>query len=161
MVSNDANSKSGGVVAELAVRAELERRFTRNGRRRVSRSVIAAVAVIVPLIAGFETYLQVQFGTLAWWSAPPHISYCGWIYTPVFGRDTRPDALGLSARPGTDSVASRASLGKLVEVMSLPPLARPVFAAPDAFPDGIGKCADPIFYQAGSGELVEYGAPTA
>jgi hypothetical protein len=94
-------------------------------------------------------------------ATPPHISYCGWAYTQVSGRDPRPDALGSSVRVGSNSVARWASLGQLVEVMSVPPLARPVFAPPEAFPGGIDKCADPIFYQRASGELVEYAAPTA
>jgi hypothetical protein len=158
---NRAESNPGSIAAPFFVRDQLESRFERHGRRRLRHWIIVSFVALVLLVVGFEAYVQVQFGTVAWWSTPPHISYCGWTYTQVSGRDPRPDALGSSVRVGSASVASRASLGRLVEVMSVPPLARPVFAAPDAFPGGIGKCADPIFYQGGSGELTEYAARTA
>jgi hypothetical protein len=140
---------------------ELERRFQRENRLRFVRWCVGILVSIVLVVAGFQIYFQVQYGTLAWWSAPTRIPYCGWTYFPVSGQDVRSDALSLRAREGDDSVANRAALGKMVEVTSVPPFFRPVFSAPEAFPDSAGKCADPIFYESGSGQLIEYGSLTS
>jgi len=116
---------------------------------------------VILFVAGFQIFFQVEFGTMAWWSTPQRIAYCGTSYIPVTGYDPRLDALGVPAREGSGSVANPASLGKLVEVTSVPPLFRPVFSAPDAFPtNSVGDtqhyCADPLFYKSGSGNLIEY-----
>jgi hypothetical protein len=110
--------------------------------------------------AGFQAYFQLQYGTLAWWSTPRRISYCGMTYIPVTGHDPRVGLLGAPVRTGAGSVANRAALGELVEATSVPPFFRPVFSAPDAFPEAVGdrtqECPDPLFYRSGSGQLIEY-----
>jgi hypothetical protein len=121
---------------------------------------IGLLVVVVAVVAGFQAYFQVEYGTLAWWSAPHRISYCGMTYIPVTGHDPRVGVLGAPVRTGNGSVANRAALGELVEATSVPPLFRPVFSAPDAFPHAVGdtsqECPDPLFYQSGSGQLIEY-----
>jgi hypothetical protein len=161
VASQDDGLSEGQAIPPLSVKDVLDRRFQQGRRRSIQRWAVSLLVVIVLALGVFQAYFQVEFGTFEWWSAPPHIPYCGWNYVPVTGLDSRADALGVPARLESSPTANRASLGKLVEIMSIPPLSRPVFAAPEAFPGGLGKCADPIFYQTGTGALVEYGAPTS
>jgi hypothetical protein len=57
-------------------------------------------------------------------------------------------------------------MGPLVEVTSIAPLFRAVYATPESEPlrgDENGtasSCSDPLYYQTGSGKLIEYAAPT-
>jgi hypothetical protein len=82
--------------------------------------------------------------TLAWWSLPSRLAYCGLSYERVPAKD-------LSLPPRRTG---------LVKVTSIPPLFRPVLSLHGDL-HAMGKCADPLFYRSGSGELIEYAYPTA
>lgn len=130
-----------------SVRDELERRFQRDGRIRLRRFCVTLLLVVVILCATFDAYFRLQYGTFAWWNAPPRIPYCGLSY--------------VRAPQGT---VSRSSPGKLDQVTSVPPLFRAVYASPVADHDGIGSsqsCSVILYFQTGSGTLIEYAYPTA
>jgi hypothetical protein len=127
----------------LSVRAELERQFKRTGRNRLRRWCIGLLVSLILVVAGFQVYYQLQYGTLAWWSPPARLAYCGLTYERV---------------PADDAVIP-AKWENLVEVASIPPLSRPVLSAQDDLRT-LGSCADPIYYRSGSGELTEYAYPT-
>jgi hypothetical protein len=99
---------------------------------------------IVLFIAGFQVYFQLQYGTLAWWSPPARLAYCGLTYERVPAKD----------------VNIPASWEGSVEVTSIPPLFRPVLSVQGDL-HSMGSCANPVFYKSGSGELIEYAYPTA
>ena len=142
-------------LAAFSVRDELDKRFERRGRLRAARWAISLLVVIILLAAGFWVWFGVQYGSLAWWSAPHHITYCGWTYVP--------------APAGTQASVHRDDLGPLEEVTSVPPFFRPVFIAPELTPNATGtgggqSCSasiigEDLYFQSGSGRLIEYPWP--
>ena len=131
-------------MMSVSVRDQLDRRFTRMGRLRLRRWGIAVVLSLLPVIGAFELYFQFQYGTLAWWSPPNRLAYCGLSYERVPAKDA-----SLPPR-WTD----------LVKVTSIPPLFGQVLSLHSDL-HAMGRCADPLFYRSGSGELIEYAYPTA
>jgi hypothetical protein len=140
-------------VSTLSVRDELGRSYQRSVRRRIAHWTLAVLVLLLLLTTGLWIWFRGQYGTFAWWSAPPRIPYCGLNFVPA------PD--------GYQSFVNRSSLGRLDEVAAVPPLFRAVFQAPEAFPiqgNGLGSsqsCSDTLFFQTGSGKLIEYIYPTA
>jgi hypothetical protein len=137
----------------LDVRHALERRFAREGRYRARRWSVTVVVILVLAGSGFWSWFFVQYRTMAWWGAPAQIPYCGWNYIPV---------------PAADQDVGRlSSMGPLVEVTSVPPLFRAVYGTAESMRLGMNdngtttsSCADPLYFQTGSGKLIEYAAPT-
>jgi hypothetical protein len=126
------------------VRDELDDRFQRTGRSRFRRRWVGLLVIFVVVAAGFQVYFQVQYGTLAWWSPPARLPYCGLTYQRVPAED----------------VVIPARWENLVEVSSVPPLFRQVLSAQGDL-RALGRCANPIYFRSGSGELIEYAYPTA
>jgi len=144
-----------GVVPErsLSLRHELEHSFRRETRRRVVHWAVAVPVLLMLLTAGFSVWFRGQYGTFAWWSAPPRIPYCGLNFVP--------------APAGYQSFVNRSSLGRLDEVTSVPPLFRAVFIAPESSvsvgggQSCSGAAGDSLYFQSGSGKLIEYVYPTS
>jgi hypothetical protein len=141
-------------VSLLSVRNELEPAYQRGIGRRVVHRVVVVLLLSLLLTTGFSVWFRSQYGTFAWWSAPPRIPYCGLNFEP--------------APAGYQSFVKRSSLGRLDEVTSVPPLFRPVFAAPESIDVGLEhgqSCShaagESLYFQSGSGNLIEYVYPTA
>jgi hypothetical protein len=128
---------------QLSVRDELEVRFQRAGRLRFRSWCIVLLVSLLVVIAGFQVYFRLQYGTLAWWSPPARLAYCGLTYERVPPKD----------------VALPAESESLVEVSSVPPLFRPVLSVQGDL-RAFGRCANPVYYRSGSGKLIEYAYPT-
>jgi hypothetical protein len=71
VISLDGDRETEGPTG---LRGELDRRFQRDGRLRLRRFSVGLLVGSIVLVAGFQVYVQVEYGTLAWWSAPPRIS---------------------------------------------------------------------------------------
>ena len=114
---------------------------------------VAVLVLLLLLTTGFWIWYRSQYGTFAWWSAPQRIPYCGLNFAP--------------APAGNQSFVNRSSLGRLDEVTSVPPFSRAVFTAPQSSDVGSAagqSCSQAssqmLYFQSGSGSLIEYVYPS-
>jgi hypothetical protein len=114
------------------------------GFRRVA---IAVVAALVLTFAATSVASRVAYGTLAWWSDPHRISWCGRQYLPAAG-----PALTRTAVEQRGSLAGAATYS-LVTVTKVPPVVgRPLVApvTPTAILDRTqSPCATVVYLQTG------------
>jgi hypothetical protein len=134
-----------GDLGTSSIREELERLFEREGgarlRRRIRDLILGVAVALLLTVTGLEIYLQRQYGTMDWWSAPARINYCGWTYERL--PPSRPAAVPIS----------------LQSVLSIPPLFRHVYEERYAPLDG--NCPGLLFYRPGPGSMIQYALPTA
>src|SRR5580693_2419207 len=102
MVAVDVHRGTDPEADGLSVRQELERKFARRNRQRTIRGVRSGLALLVLAVGGFWVWSFAQYRTLAWWSAPTRIPYCGIGY--------------VRAQGPVETTVHRSWLGPLVEV---------------------------------------------
>lgn len=116
-------------------------RLTRRGA--VTRGVAVAFGAAALAALGWLLYYRATYGTFAWWQIPPRIEYCGREY------DRGATAATLAGQQGT-----------LVQVMTIEPAGRAVYAAESAHsaapPIADLPCAMDLIVKQG-GQYVQYG----